>query len=95
MELLLVKEIHIPEVSANDTTVYFQNSEGPKNVEADSYVPPINAQTVVIDDLKCDSALARNLRKISSYEPNKIEPRNYEFIFRFTKDNTSVATECE
>jgi len=83
------------DVSANDTTVYFENSGGPKNVDAESYVPPINAQAVVIDGLICDSALAENLRKISSYEPNKIGTRNYEFIFRFSQDNASVATECE
>lgn len=83
------------DISANDTTVYLQNSEGPKNVEAESYVPPINTQAVVIDGLRCDSTLAENLRKISSYEQNKIGTRNFEFIFRFTQDNTSGAIECK
>jgi hypothetical protein len=82
-------------VSAHDTSFYFQNSDGPENMTVESFTPPINAQAVVVDNIKCDTLLADSLRVISSYEHKKLGERNYEFIFRFTEKNLSNALDCK
>lgn len=85
-------EFNIP---SQDTTIYYQNTDGPENVTAESYVPPINAEVVIIDSTKCDTSLAESLKEITSYENRKIGERNYRFIFRFTDKNVSNAIDCK
>jgi len=82
-------------VSPLDTITYFQNGGGPEIVTHENYVPPLNASKVVFNDTKCDSLLARKLRDVTSYEYKKIGERHYEFVFRYTTENTSNANDCE
>ncbi len=77
-------------VASNDTTVYIMDGDGPKDVKAEDFYPPINALAVVFEGVKIDTLLADSLRKISSYEYKKIRRNNFEFIFRFTGENLSV-----
>lgn len=81
-------------ISGNDTVVYIQNSEGPKNLEANDFVPPINA-TVLIDGVLCDSSLTKRIHNISDYESIKLSERNFEFTFRFTDSNINLTDTCK
>ncbi|QQS51023.1 MAG: hypothetical protein IPM71_15860 [Bacteroidota bacterium] len=81
-------------ISGNDTVVYIQNSEGPKNVEANDFVPPINAN-VLINSLICDSSLTSKIHNISEYESTKLSERNFEFTFRFTDININLTDTCK
>lgn len=76
-------------VAAYDTAVYIQNADGPKDVKAEDFVPPINALAVVVEGVKIDTLLAERLREITSYEYKRISRNNFEFIFRFNGENMS------
>jgi len=77
-----------------DTVIYVQNSEGPQNVEATDFIPPINAKKVIIDSVLCDSILANELYRISNYQGTKLAERNFEFTFRFNDNNISLTDTC-
>jgi hypothetical protein len=81
-------------VGPKDTTIFIQHGDGPKDISVESYVPIINALTVMIDGTKCNTELAVKLHDISSYEAKKIDDRTYEFTFRYTEENTSDAVNC-
>jgi len=81
-------------ISAFDTIIYNMSGDGPEEVTESYYYPPLNVHAVVIDSVKCDSTLALEIKETSSYISNKIGKRYYEFIFRFTDQNTSSAVDC-
>lgn len=82
------------DISPNDTITYNQEGEGPKTVNPDNFFPPLNASTVVFDDVKCNTALTGKLNNITSYESKKLQHRYYGFTYRFTEEDYDKAEDC-
>lgn len=82
-------------VSENDTTIYIEDGEGSKTVSIEDFVPPINAQVVIINEIICDTALAHKLHDINSYSGVKNAERDFQFTFRFTDSNMNLKDTCK
>jgi len=82
------------DIAANSSTVFEQDSDGPKDVTIDSYVPPLGAEFVVFDGTKCLLVSETGAYLTSNYASRKIEDRYYEFTFTFTQNHFNLATPC-
>ncbi len=82
------------ELIEKDTFIFYQNSEGPRNVEIEDFNPPLIVESVILDGVLCDKSTAQKLQDISEYESKKISERNFEFIFRFTNEKFVSAETC-
>ncbi len=88
-------------VAPYDTTIYFEDGDGPKNMVAKDYIPPLDATVIFFDNLKCDTLKGRspNLTKgplsNANYESKKISNNNLEFTYRFTEKQYMDAKECK
>ncbi len=89
-------------VKAFDTTIYYQDGDGGKNVSEADFISPINAQVLFYDDIKCDTLERGNKAYMGNgpigmdnYESKKISNNNFEFTYRFTEKQYLDAKECK
>lgn len=88
-------------VSAKDTLIYETDTEGPEQMNAENYVPPINANIIFFNDNLCDTL---NVTKpgigdgplgINNYDSRRLGERYYEFTFRYTQQMVDSAVNCQ
>lgn len=89
-------------VKPYDTTEYFEDGNGSKDMGTESFVPPINATIVFYDNIKCDTfkiGLNSNLYDgplgTANYESKKLGTNNFEFTYRFTEEDYLNAQDCK
>jgi len=88
-------------VAPYDTTIYSEDGDGPKNMAAEDFVPPLDATVIFFDDFKCDTLKGRspNLTKgplsNANYESKKISNNNFEFTYRFKEKQYQDAKNCK
>ncbi len=98
IEIISEKPFTLP---PNSDYVIKIDSDGGKNISADSYVPPFSDGIVIYDDIKCDTLASGAIlgqgegpAGIQNYQSKKISDRYYEFTYRFTEDHFLLAEEC-
>lgn len=67
-----------------DTISIETHGSGPETVTNESFIPPINVSTIVLDSIQCDTITAKRLSVILEYESKQIGERNFEFTFRYS-----------
>ena len=89
-------------VKPHDTTFYYQDSDGSKDIKVDDYVSPVNALVVYYDNIKCDTLnrgnkpdLGDGPLNMANYSSKKLDDRYYEFTYRFTEKDFLEAKDCK
>lgn len=89
-------------IAPYDTTIYFQDGDGGKDITENDYVSPINNSIIFFDNTKCDT-LKRGTKPnlgngpigMANYESKKLGERYYEFTYRFTEEQFTNAHICK
>jgi hypothetical protein len=89
-------------VKPHDTTIYYQDDTGPKDISAEEYIPPLNAYIIFYDNIKCDTfKIGPNSNSddgplgTANYESKKLGTNNFEFTYRFTEEDYLNAQDCK
>lgn len=88
-------------IPPTDSTVFNTDTEGPKQVSEEQYVPPFSSMTVRFGDDQCMSYEAgtspgegEGILGTASYQSTKIADRYYRFTYHFTTEKFTRAQDC-
>lgn len=89
-------------IKPKETIVYTITIESSEVIDESKFTPPINANILYFDTLKCDT-LHRGAKPnlgdgplgINNYQINKISDKNYEFIYTYKEIDFQNALFCK